>query len=235
VKLSKKCFLNFEQLSVAFENTSQLQRALDGTNFGLNLIFPIGNVVRAVLVGLNVYIVNCRNGKFVSSPRSIYAYGGPILYLCLQICFLFWLLLWLEGNHTTHFPRVYKSQVEEEDEVQTVIQEVIDEKNRVESSGSDLLRVLHLVKTFGSSRAVDDVSFGLSPGEILALLGPNGAGKSTIINIIRGELQADQGSVLLQGVDMAQHTRMGRRHLGCKLSLSLHIRNATDVVRLPSI
>jgi ABC-type multidrug transport system ATPase subunit len=51
-------------------------------------------------------------------------------------------------------------------------------------------------------RAVDDVSFGLSPGEILALLGPNGAGKSTIINIIRGELQAYQGSVFLQGIDM---------------------------------
>jgi ATP-binding cassette subfamily A (ABC1) protein 3 len=220
---------------VAFENTSQLQRALDGTNFGLSLIFPIGNVVRAVLVGLNVYIVNCRNGNFVSSPRSIYAYGGPILYLCLQICFLFWLLLWLEGNHAIYFPRLYKSHVDEEDEVQTVIQEVIDEKNRVESSDSDLLRVLHLVKTFGSNRAVDDVSFGLSPGEILALLGPNGAGKSTIINIIRGELQADQGSVLLQGVDMAQHARMGRRHLGCKLSLSLQTRNSIDLVRLPSI
>jgi ABC-type glutathione transport system ATPase component len=57
----------------------------------------------------------------------------------------------------------------------------------------------------GVSESCDDVSFGLSPGEILALLVPNGAGKSTIINIIhiiRGEPQADQGSVLLQGIDM---------------------------------
>jgi ATP-binding cassette subfamily A (ABC1) protein 3 len=220
---------------VAFENTSQLQRALDGTNFGLSLIFPIGNVVRAVLVGLNVYIVNCRNGKFVSSPRSIYGYGGPILYLCLQICFLSWLLLWLEGKHSTHIPGLYKRKVDEEDEVQTAIQEVTDEKNRVESSDSDLLRVLHLVKYFGSNRAVDDVSFGLSPGEILALLGPNGAGKSTITNIIRCELQADQGSVLLQGIDMAQHAGIGRRHLGCKLFLALQRRNTIDVVRLPAI
>jgi branched-chain amino acid transport system ATP-binding protein len=40
-----------------------------------------------------------------------------------------------------------------------------------------LLRVSHLTKSFGGNRAVDDISFELAAGELLAMIGPNGAGK----------------------------------------------------------
>ena len=62
-----------------------------------------------------------------------------------------------------------------------------------------LLRVQALGKSFGGVSAVDNVSFALNPGEMLALIGPNGAGKSTTFNLINGQLLADQGQILLNG------------------------------------
>ena len=62
-----------------------------------------------------------------------------------------------------------------------------------------LLVVDHLVKRFGGVHAVDDVSFSLAAGELLALIGPNGAGKSTCFNMLNGQLRPDGGAVLLEG------------------------------------
>ncbi|MBV8850727.1 MAG: ABC transporter ATP-binding protein [Methylobacteriaceae bacterium] len=62
-----------------------------------------------------------------------------------------------------------------------------------------LLQVRGLTRSFGGVRAVDDVSFDLGHGELLALIGPNGAGKSTCFNMINGQLRADAGDVLLEG------------------------------------
>jgi ABC-type multidrug transport system ATPase subunit len=60
-----------------------------------------------------------------------------------------------------------------------------------------LLQIRSLRKLFGGNVAVDDVSFDLKPGEVLALIGPNGAGKSTTFNMVNGQLRPDAGSVLL--------------------------------------
>ena len=61
------------------------------------------------------------------------------------------------------------------------------------------LQVQGLRKSFGDVHAVDDVSFELAPGELLAMIGPNGAGKSTTFNVIHGQLAPDAGSVLFEG------------------------------------
>lgn len=66
-----------------------------------------------------------------------------------------------------------------------------------------LLRVQHLAKAFGGVAAVDDVSFDLPAGELLALIGPNGAGKSTCFNLLNGQLRPDRGSILLDGAELA--------------------------------
>jgi branched-chain amino acid transport system ATP-binding protein len=62
-----------------------------------------------------------------------------------------------------------------------------------------ILEVQHLSKSFGGVRAVDDVSFDLFAGQLLAMIGPNGAGKSTCFNLINGQLQPDQGTILILG------------------------------------
>jgi branched-chain amino acid transport system ATP-binding protein len=65
-----------------------------------------------------------------------------------------------------------------------------------------LLAVERLTKTFGGLHAVDNASFSLARGELLALIGPNGAGKSTCFNMINGQLRGDAGSVRLEGEDI---------------------------------
>jgi len=65
-----------------------------------------------------------------------------------------------------------------------------------------LLQVRNLTKSFGGNMAVDDVSFDLSAGELLALIGPNGAGKSTTFNMVGGQLAASRGRVLFDGKDL---------------------------------
>jgi len=72
------------------------------------------------------------------------------------------------------------------------------EGTSVSPAGAPLLSVSHLRKAFGGVVAVDDVSFDVSAGEMLALIGPNGAGKTTCFNLINGQLAADRGSVHLR-------------------------------------
>ena len=61
------------------------------------------------------------------------------------------------------------------------------------------IEVKALSKSFGSFRAVDNVSFRVETGELMALLGPSGSGKSTLLRMIAGLEQPDQGEVLLTG------------------------------------
>ena len=54
---------------------------------------------------------------------------------------------------------------------------------------SNVLETRALTKKFGAIVAVDEVSFSLQQGELLALIGPNGAGKSTCFNMLMGQLK----------------------------------------------
>lgn len=67
---------------------------------------------------------------------------------------------------------------------------------------SALLEVSGLSKRFGGVQAVEDLSFRVEPGEILALIGPNGAGKSTVFNLISGVHAPDSGRILFAGADI---------------------------------
>ena len=64
-----------------------------------------------------------------------------------------------------------------------------------------VLDVQHATKRFGPVTALRDVSLQLRQGEVLGLIGDNGAGKSTLVNIICGALRADEGRVLVDGVE----------------------------------
>jgi branched-chain amino acid transport system ATP-binding protein len=69
-------------------------------------------------------------------------------------------------------------------------------------SATPLLEVRGLSKRFRGLQAVDQVSFAVPRGGIVALIGPNGAGKTTTFNLIAGVFAPDSGQVLLDGVDI---------------------------------
>jgi len=73
------------------------------------------------------------------------------------------------------------------------------------------IEIEHIHKTFGSLKAVDDVSFKVEAGEIFGLLGPNGAGKTTTIRIMLDIFKPDSGRVSILGgeMDEAKKNRIG--------------------------
>lgn len=77
-----------------------------------------------------------------------------------------------------------------------------------------LLEVKGLTKRFGGNLAVDDISFSLRQGELLALIGPNGAGKTTTFNMVNGQLPATAGSVLLDGTELIGLAPRKIAHMG---------------------
>lgn len=72
----------------------------------------------------------------------------------------------------------------------------------------------NLNKSFGSLRAVDDISLSVEQGEVLGFLGPNGAGKSTTMKIITGFLKPTTGQILIAGLDMNETPLDAKRHIG---------------------
>jgi len=77
-----------------------------------------------------------------------------------------------------------------------------------------MIRVDSLVKSYGSTRAVDGVSFTAQAGSIFGFLGPNGAGKTTTIHCVSGLLKPDAGTVSIQGHDTQTDALAAKRTLG---------------------
>ena len=67
-----------------------------------------------------------------------------------------------------------------------------------------IVEMQHISKSFPGVKALDDVSFNLKRGEVMALLGENGAGKSTLMKILSGIYQADEGKILIDGTDVGR-------------------------------
>ena len=63
-------------------------------------------------------------------------------------------------------------------------------------------------------QALKDVSFSCQPGKVFSLLGPNGAGKTTTLRTIGGIIKPSSGSVLINGIDMAQNPNEARKQIG---------------------
>lgn len=81
-------------------------------------------------------------------------------------------------------------------------------------TGDAILRTEGVTKRFGGLTAADNVDVEVNRGEIVGLIGPNGAGKSTLFNCITGTLQADEGSVYLDGQDVTRWPEHKRARAG---------------------
>ncbi len=76
------------------------------------------------------------------------------------------------------------------------------------------IQISHLSKHYGTQKAVDDISFQVSPGEIVGFLGPNGAGKSTTMKIATGYLSPGSGQVQVAGHNVATESLAVRQQVG---------------------
>jgi len=78
-----------------------------------------------------------------------------------------------------------------------------------------VISVRKLTKNYGRFRALHRVDLDISRGTFVALFGPNGAGKSTLLSIISGLVRPSQGMVMVDGVDISQHSDGFRgQHIG---------------------
>ena len=76
------------------------------------------------------------------------------------------------------------------------------------------IHIDHLKKHYGRTRAVDDVSFSFSSGEIVGFVGPNGAGKSTTMRIIATLDEPTSGDVFLDGISVVEEPDKAHRLIG---------------------
>ena len=80
--------------------------------------------------------------------------------------------------------------------------------------GQEIVRMEHISKSFPGVKALDDVSFSLRSGEVMALLGENGAGKSTLMKVLSGIYEKDEGSIWLFGDKMDVYSQKIAREKG---------------------
>lgn len=109
------------------------------------------------------------------------------------------------------------------DEILTQFADVFDppgierkENSRPNKANDDanVIEVEHLVKAFGSFRAVDDISFSVKKGEIFGFLGANGAGKTTAMHMLTGLNQPTSGTGRVVGFDISTEYEQIKRHIG---------------------
>src|SRR6267154_2339154 len=84
-------------------------------------------------------------------------------------------------------------------------------------TGTPLLQLRNITKTFGSVEALTDVDFEVRGGEVMALVGDNGAGKSTLIKCVAGTHSADSGQILFEGREVSIHGPKAAARLGIEV------------------
>lgn len=89
-----------------------------------------------------------------------------------------------------------------------------EESKKVGYETENVIEVEHLVKAFGSFRAVDDISFTVKRGEIFGFLGANGAGKTTAMHMLTGLNQPTSGTGRVVGFDIRTEYEQIKRHIG---------------------
>lgn len=76
------------------------------------------------------------------------------------------------------------------------------------------VQVKEVSRFYGTSCAVDKISFDVKRGEVLGFLGPNGAGKSTTMMMLTGNLAPSEGEILINGIDILDKPLQAKSHIG---------------------
>lgn len=91
---------------------------------------------------------------------------------------------------------------------------VREEAHKIANEAENVIEVEHLVKSFGSFHAVDDISFTVKKGEIFGFLGANGAGKTTAMHMLTGLNQPTSGTGRVVGFDIRTEYEQIKKHIG---------------------
>ena len=96
-----------------------------------------------------------------------------------------------------------------------------------------MIRVENLGRRYGSTIAVDDISFEIAQGEIVGLLGHNGSGKTTIMKMLTGFLEPTAGQITVNGLDIGEQTRLAQSCIGylpenCPIWPDMHVADYLD-------
>ena len=94
------------------------------------------------------------------------------------------------------------------------ITKLLDNKIKGDYFMEKILEITNVSKSFGKVKAVDNISFNVTKGEMLAYLGVNGAGKSTTISMICGTLKGDSGSIKVCGEDINKNSNYTKNKIG---------------------
>ena len=97
-----------------------------------------------------------------------------------------------------------------------------------------VVKVQNIRKSYGSTVAVDDVSFDVQEGEIFGLIGPNGAGKTTTMECVEGVRRPDAGVISVLGLDprreaTALQNRIGVQLQQAELQKRIKVKEAVDL------
>lgn len=107
-------------------------------------------------------------------------------------------------------------------------------RQRSDADAGVLLEVREARKQFGGVVAVNNVSFEVKAGELVALIGPNGAGKSTMFNLITGVLAGDAGRIAMQGYRIDRATPQQIVNLGVARTFQ-HVKLVPDMTVLENV
>jgi ABC-2 type transport system ATP-binding protein len=91
----------------------------------------------------------------------------------------------------------------------------------------NVIEVKGLVKSFGTLRAVDGISFEVQRGEVFGILGPNGAGKTTALECIEGLQAPTSGTTRVLGMDTQREARRVKERIGVQLQASAYFEYLT--------
>ena len=77
-----------------------------------------------------------------------------------------------------------------------------------------MIEVKNVTKKYGTTVAVDNISFEVKDGEVVGFLGPNGAGKSTTMNMITGFIEPTNGQIIINGNDISRKPKKAKKDIG---------------------
>ncbi len=155
-------------VTFTYSPVTSVDKRLLIVHFGVSVVTPMGSLVRALFVALNLFSTTCDGNQIASYPGDIKLYGGPILYLILQILVLFGFLLWNDSGSLITRLRGSRSPPPAAEDAIVNDEDVMEELQRVDTA-NDCLRLLHITKSFGKNTAVENLTFGIPRGEVFAL------------------------------------------------------------------